>query len=99
MRHWPIFVPITAVVVLAAAWLLETGPVLLAASIVMVIASVLAAVHHAEVVAHRVGEPFGTLVLALAITGDRGRADRVVDAGRRRRPVGARARHDLCDAS
>jgi len=32
------------------------------------IASVLAAVHHAEVVAHRVGEPFGTLILALAIT-------------------------------
>ena len=30
--------------------------------------AVLAAVHHAEVVAHRVGEPFGTLVLALAIT-------------------------------
>ncbi|QZA80654.1 calcium:proton antiporter [Deefgea piscis] len=29
---------------------------------------VLAAVHHAEVVAHRVGEPFGTLVLAAAIT-------------------------------
>jgi Ca2+:H+ antiporter len=32
------------------------------------IASVIAAVHHAEVVAHRVGEPFGTLVLALSIT-------------------------------
>lgn len=31
-------------------------------------ASVLAAVYHAEVVAHRVGEPFGTLVLALAVT-------------------------------
>ena len=30
--------------------------------------SVLAAVHHAEVVAHRVGEPYGTLVLALAVT-------------------------------
>jgi Ca2+:H+ antiporter len=32
------------------------------------IACVLAAVHHAEVVAHRVGEPFGTLLLALAVT-------------------------------
>jgi Ca2+:H+ antiporter len=32
------------------------------------IGAVLAAVHHAEVVAHRVGEPFGTLVLAVAIT-------------------------------
>jgi Ca2+:H+ antiporter len=32
------------------------------------IGSVLAAVHHSEVVAHRVGEPFGTLVLAIAVT-------------------------------
>lgn len=31
-------------------------------------ASVIAAVHHAEVIAHRVGEPYGTLVLALAVT-------------------------------
>jgi Ca2+:H+ antiporter len=30
--------------------------------------TVFAAVYHAEVVAHRVGEPFGTLVLALAVT-------------------------------
>lgn len=29
---------------------------------------VMAAVHHAEVVAHRVGEPFGTLLLAVAVT-------------------------------
>ncbi|HEX3848349.1 MAG TPA: hypothetical protein VHV81_13285 [Steroidobacteraceae bacterium] len=33
-----------------------------------VAASVFAAVHHAELVAHRIGEPFGTLVLALAVT-------------------------------
>lgn len=30
--------------------------------------AVLSAVHHAEVVAHRTGEPLGTLVLALAVT-------------------------------
>jgi Ca2+:H+ antiporter len=30
--------------------------------------AVATAVHHAEVVAHRVGEPFGTIVLALAVT-------------------------------
>lgn len=29
---------------------------------------VLAAVHHAEVVAHKVGEPFGTLILAVSVT-------------------------------
>ncbi len=32
------------------------------------IGCVFAAVHHAEVVAHRIGEPFGTLVLAVAVT-------------------------------
>ncbi|PAX09811.1 ionic transporter y4hA [Sphingomonas lenta] len=40
--------------------------VLLAAAVL--IGAVLAAVHHAEVVAHRVGEPFGTLLLAVAVT-------------------------------
>ena len=35
---------------------------------VLLIGAVLAAVHHAEVVAHRVGEPFGSLVLAVAVT-------------------------------
>ena len=34
----------------------------------VLISVVLSAVHHAEVVAHKVGEPFGTLILALAIT-------------------------------
>jgi Ca2+:H+ antiporter len=35
---------------------------------VALIATVFAAVYHAEVVAHRTGEPFGTLVLAVAVT-------------------------------
>jgi Ca2+:H+ antiporter len=35
---------------------------------VVLIGAVLAAVHHAEVVAHRVGEPYGSLVLAVAVT-------------------------------
>ena len=32
------------------------------------VATVFAAVYHAEVIAHRIGEPFGTLVLAVAVT-------------------------------
>src|ERR1700739_5045958 len=44
------------------------GTVVVAANSVVLIAAVFAAVWHAEVVAHRVGEPFGTLVLALAVT-------------------------------
>jgi Ca2+:H+ antiporter len=39
-----------------------------AAEAAVLVATVFAAVWHAEVVAHRVGEPFGTLVLALAVT-------------------------------
>jgi Ca2+:H+ antiporter len=39
-----------------------------AAAVIVLIGSVLAAVHHAEVIAHKVGEPFGTLVLAIAVT-------------------------------
>jgi Ca2+:H+ antiporter len=35
---------------------------------VLLIASVLGAVHHSEVVAHKVGEPFGTIILAVAVT-------------------------------
>lgn len=35
---------------------------------ILLIGSVLAAVHHAEVIAYKTGEPFGTFLLALAIT-------------------------------
>ena len=44
-----------------------SGPLAAIVGLVLV-AAVLAAVHHAEVVAHRVGEPFGSLVLAVAVT-------------------------------
>ena len=37
-------------------------------STVVLVGAVLVAVHHAEVVAHRVGEPFGSLILAVAVT-------------------------------
>lgn len=44
------------------------GAIFVAAEAVVLIATVFASVYHAEVVAHRVGEPFGTLVLAFAVT-------------------------------
>lgn len=36
--------------------------------LVVLFGTVFAAVHHAEVIAHRIGEPYGTLVLTLAVT-------------------------------
>ena len=64
---WTIAAPVFAGAVLLAAGL-GFGGIIVAFIAVGVAASVLAAVHHAEVVADRVGEPYGTLVLALAVT-------------------------------
>ena len=36
--------------------------------LVLLVISVIAAVHYAEVIAHKLGEPFGTLVLAISVT-------------------------------
>jgi len=60
--------PIVSLVVLAAGVLLPLSGLMVAVAAVFLSATVFAAVHHAEVVAARVGEPFGTLVLALAVT-------------------------------
>ncbi|SAK53002.1 calcium/proton exchanger [Caballeronia calidae] len=64
---WTLVTPILALVVLAAAAFIHTGVLTVLAAVALAFA-VFAAVHHAEVVAHRVGEPFGTLVLAIAVT-------------------------------
>ncbi|MDX6282677.1 MAG: Ca2+:H+ antiporter [Kribbellaceae bacterium] len=60
--------PSLALVVLALSWGRKPGVILLILICAGLGAAVIAAVHHAEVVAHRVGEPFGTLILALAVT-------------------------------
>ena len=65
---WTVVVPLLALVALALTWGAEPGPVLVVLEAALLIGAVLAAVHHAEVVAHRVGEPFGSLVLAAAVT-------------------------------
>jgi Ca2+:H+ antiporter len=68
MPYWAWGVPAAALVLLVTALVLPIGGVLGFVCAVALIGAVIAAVHHAEVVAHRVGEPFGTLVLAIAVT-------------------------------
>lgn len=65
---WTAIVPALAAVVLALGWGRTLPPWLAALVGLLLAGAVLAAVHHAEVVAHRVGEPFGSLVLAIAVT-------------------------------
>src|SRR6202167_6316924 len=45
-----------------------TGLVFATALLVILFGTVFAAVHHAEVIAERIGEPYGTLLLTLAVT-------------------------------
>ena len=65
---WSIALPLGACVMLAATWGHTPGWLLMSCAAAALIAAVLVAVYHAEVIALRVGEPFGTLVLALAVT-------------------------------
>jgi Ca2+:H+ antiporter len=65
---WSLAMPVAACAVLAAVWGRPLSWILLLFVAAALIAAVLVAVHHAEVIALRVGEPFGTLVLALAVT-------------------------------
>lgn len=66
--RWSLFIPPVALVLLIVTWGRELGwlPVVLVS--IGLAAAVLTAVHHAEIVALRVGEPFGTLILAVAVT-------------------------------
>lgn len=66
--RWTTLVPVVALLVLLPTWPGTEQALLLGLVAVLLVGSVLAAVHHAEVVAHRVGEPFGSLVLAVSVT-------------------------------
>ncbi len=68
MAVWTWLVPLSALAALVAALVAGVGVWLTALCGIALMGTVFAAVHHAEVVAHRVGEPFGTLVLAVAVT-------------------------------
>jgi len=62
---WTIAAPFAALAVYLAHPTGMVGAVLLAAALLV---AVVAAVHHAELVAARVGDPFGAVILAVAVT-------------------------------
>ncbi|MFD5466652.1 calcium:proton antiporter [Kitasatospora sp. NPDC127059] len=66
--QWTVVVPVAAFVVLALTWHEDLPGWVVGVVAVFLIGAVLAAVHHAEVIAHWTGEPFGSLVLAVAVT-------------------------------
>src|SRR3954467_6724741 len=66
--RWTWLWPALAWAILVIAPLLGASAAMYAVAGAALFGTVFAAVYHAEVIAHRVGEPFGTLVLALAVT-------------------------------
>ena len=64
---WSVLAPLVACATLVLAWGPAPSALLIALVAAVLIAAVLVAVHHAEVIAHRIGEPLGTLVLAVAV--------------------------------
>lgn len=65
---WTVAGPIAACSVLGAVWGQSLDGLVAVGVAIALIASVIVAVQHAETVAHHVGEPFGALILALAVT-------------------------------
>jgi len=66
LAAWSIAVPLLGVAAIALG---KPASLPLVAALALVLAAaVMAAIYHAEVLAHYLGEPFGTLVLALAVT-------------------------------
>lgn len=65
---WTTVTPILAAACLALVWGRVPGALLVGVIALVLGGAVIGAVHHAEVVASRVGEPYGSLVLAVAVT-------------------------------
>ncbi len=68
MSHWPWWTPIIAIIVVIAASTMTLDTTLVVVCGVALVGAVIASVHHAEVVAHRIGEPLGTVVLSICVT-------------------------------
>jgi len=68
---WSWVVPITTLLVVAATFsgmLPATSTIVVLAATLLIVGTVFAAVYHAEVVALRVGEPSGSIILAISVT-------------------------------
>ena len=68
---WAVAAPLGALVILAAKYsglVQADAPAILILAAIFLFGAVFAAVYHAEVIARRVGEPFGSIVLAIAVT-------------------------------
>ncbi len=67
LYQWTISLPLLASLLFFSGYIYDSVFFQIVAGILL-IGSVMSAVHHSEIIAHRVGEPYGTIILAIAIT-------------------------------
>lgn len=67
LLQWTIIIPILAWILFFSELIPDSNLFQTLASLLLIL-SVMSAVHHSEIIAHRVGEPYGTIILAVAIT-------------------------------
>lgn len=67
LLHWTVIIPLLAWILFFSG-LVDNSAITQVVAGVLLILSVIAAVHHSEIIAHKVGEPYGTIILAIAIT-------------------------------
>ncbi|HET9054482.1 MAG TPA: ionic transporter y4hA [Cyclobacteriaceae bacterium] len=67
LLKWTITIPALAWLLYFSGFVNDSSFFQIAASILLIF-SVMSAVHHSEIIAERVGEPFGTIILAVSIT-------------------------------
>ena len=60
LPSWTTYTPIVAALVLMLTWGRYPAAIVLVLVALLLMGAVVSAVHHAEVVAHKVGEPFGS---------------------------------------
>lgn len=65
--QWTVIIPILSWILLFSGLITDSTTFQILAGILL-IGSVMSAVHHSEIIAEKVGEPYGTIILAISIT-------------------------------
>ena len=67
LLRWTTIIPVLAWILLFSGLIYDSTFFQVLASVLLIF-SVMSAVHHSEIIAERVGEPYGTIILAISIT-------------------------------
>lgn len=67
LLQWATIIPVLGWILFFSG-MIDNNGIFQIVAVVLLLLSVMSAVHHSEIIAHRVGEPYGTIILAVAVT-------------------------------